>query len=200
MIKKMLRIISLPVFLLAVTVTGAPAQEREQDHEELRAMLRSVTEAMNSRNFAALTPLFHDKFSITTVDQKLFTSIADFKAYYEGLYQGENAPLKSITFKPEADALTEFIGESVGISHGTSTDTFIFSDGDTRVMTSRWTATVFKENGKWKILNVHIGTNLLDNPVVSALESYIYKAGAGALIAGLIIGFALAWFLRRKRA
>ncbi|MCI0490887.1 MAG: nuclear transport factor 2 family protein [Blastocatellia bacterium] len=200
MIKKIVRIISVSGFLLVVAVTGAFAQEREQDHEELRAMLRSVTEAMNSRNFGALTPLFHEKFSITTVDQKLFTSIADFKAHYEGLYQGENAPLKSITFKPEADDLTEFIGENIGISHGTSTDTFVFSDDDTRVMTSRWTATVFKENGKWKILNVHIGTNLLDNPVVSALESYIYKVGAGALIAGLVIGFAVAWFVRRKRA
>lgn len=198
--KRMLCIIGLSVFLLALGITGARAQEREQDHEELRAILRSVTDAMNSKNFAALTPLFHEKFSITTVDQKLFTNIADFKAYYEGLYQGENAPLKSITFKPEADALTEFIGENIGISHGTSTDTFVFSDGDTRVMTSRWTATLFKENGKWKILNVHVGTNLLDNPVISTLESYVYKVGAGTLVAGFIIGFAIAWFMRRKRA
>ncbi|MEW6211142.1 MAG: nuclear transport factor 2 family protein, partial [Acidobacteriota bacterium] len=166
-------------FLLSLTVASF-AQSREQDHEELRALLRTATEAMNSKNFDALAPLFNNQFSITTVDQKLFTSIADFKAYYESLLSGPNAPLKSIVFKPEADDLTVFVGDNLGLSHGTSTDTYNFSDGDTRSMTSRWTATVYKRDGKWKILNIHIGTNLLDNPVLTAAKSYIYKAGVGA--------------------
>ncbi|HKP85715.1 MAG TPA: nuclear transport factor 2 family protein, partial [Blastocatellia bacterium] len=186
-------------FITLLIAGGAFAEDRERDHEQLRAMLRTATEAMNSRNFDALTPLFHSKFSITTVDQKLFTNLADFRAYYEGLYNGANAPLKNIVFKPEADALTEFVGDNIGLSHGTSTDTYTFSDGDTRVMTSRWTATVFKDDGGWKIINLHIGANLFDNPVVSSLKSYVYKAGIGTGIGGLIVGFALAWLLKGKR-
>ena len=186
-------------FIMALVAASAQAEDRQQDHDELRQMLKTATEAMNSKNLDALAPLFYNKFSITTVDQKLFTNLADFKAYYEGLYNGDNAPLKSIVFNPEADALTEFIGDDVGLSHGTSTDTYTFSDGDTRVMTSRWTATVFKDNGKWKILNLHIGADLLANPVVSTLKSYVYKAGIGAGLGGLIVGFAVAWFLRGKR-
>lgn len=182
-----------------VAAASALAEERQQDHEELRAMLKTATEGMTSKNLDALAPLFYSKFSITTVDQKVFTNLADFKAYYENLYNSERAPLKSIVFKPEADALTEFVGENIGLSHGTSTDTYTFSDGDTRVMTSRWTATVFKENGKWKILNLHIGANLLDNPVVSSLKSYVYKTGIGAGIGGLLVGFAVAWFAKRNR-
>jgi hypothetical protein len=186
-------------FIMALVAASAQAEDRQQDHDELRQMLKTATDAMNSKNLDALAPLFYNKFSITTVDQKLFTNLADFKAYYEGLYSGDNAPLKSIMFKPEADALTEFIGDNIGLSHGTSTDTYTFSDGDTRVMTSRWTATVFKDNGKWKILNLHIGADLLANPVVSTLKSYVYKAGIGAGLGGLIVGFAVAWFLRSKR-
>lgn len=186
--------------LMALAVAGSAfAEERAQDHDELRAMLKTATEAMNSRNFDALAPLFYNKFSITTVDQKLFTGLADFKAYYDGLYSGANAPLKSIVFNPEADALTEFIGDNVGLTHGTSTDTYTFSDGDTRVMTSRWTATVYKDNGKWKIVNLHIGANLFDNPVVSSVKSYAYKAGLGAGIGGLVVGFLVAWLLRGRR-
>ena len=186
-------------FIMAIAATSALAEDRQQDHDELRQMLKTATDAMNSKNLDALAPLFYTKFSITTVDQKLFTNLADFKAYYEGLYNGDKAPLKSIVFKPEADALTEFVGDNIGLSHGTSTDTYTFSDGDTRVMTSRWTATVFKDNGKWKILNLHIGADLLTNPVVSTLKSYVYKAGIGAGLGGLIVGFAVAWFLRGKR-
>jgi hypothetical protein len=177
----------------------AQAEDREADHNELRALLRTATEAMNTGNFDALRPLFYEKFSITTVDQKLFTNLDDFKAYYEGLLKGGNAQLKSIVFHPEADALTEFVGDQIGLIHGTSTDTFTFADGDVRTMTSRWTATVYKDNGKWKILNLHIGTNLLDNPVTATLKGYVKKTALAAGVGGLIIGFIIAWLMRGRR-
>lgn len=189
----------LVCFIITLAATSAWAEDRQQDHEELRAMLKTATDAMNSKNLDALAPLFYTNFSITTVDQKLFTNLNDFKAYYDSLYNGPNAPLKSIAFKPEADALTEFVGDNIGLSHGTSTDTYTFSDGDTRVMTSRWTATVYKDNGKWKILNLHIGADIFANPVVSTLKSYLYKVGIGAGAGGLVLGFILAWVLKGKR-
>jgi hypothetical protein len=172
---------------------------REQDHEQLRALLKTAKEAVNAKNFDALKPVFHEKFSITTVDQKVFTNFDDFKAHFATLLTGTNAPLKSITFNPEADALTEFAGDNIGLSHGSSIDTYNFSDGDTRTMNSRWTATLIRDNGKWKILNLHIGANILENPVTEAAKSYVYKAGIGAGIGGLLLGFILAWVLRGKR-
>jgi hypothetical protein len=178
---------------------SVPSSNREQDHEELRALLRTAREAVNAKNFDALKPLFHERFSITTVDQKLFTNFDDFKAHFATLFNGANAPLKSITFNPEADALTEFVGDSIGLSHGTSTDTYNFTDGDTRTMTSRWTATLMKDNGKWKILNLHIGADILDNPVTTAAKGYVYKVGLGAALGGLLLGFIVAWVMRGKR-
>jgi hypothetical protein len=171
----------------------------EQDHEQLRALLKSAKEAVNAKNFEALKPLFHDKFSITTVDQKMFTSFDDFKTHFASLFSGTNAPLKSITFNPEADALTELVGDNIGLSHGTSTDTYAFADGDTRTMNSRWTATLIKDGGKWKILNLHIGANILENPVTEAAKGYVYKVGIGAALGGLLLGFIIAWVLRGKR-
>jgi hypothetical protein len=193
-----LRLLLLGLITLSLA-SMALAEDREADHNELRAMLRTATEAMNTGNIDALRPLFYDKISITTVDQQLFTNLDDFKAYYEGLLKGSNARLKSIAFKPEADALTELVGEQIGLSHGTSTDTYTFTDGDVRTMTSRWTATVYKDNGKWKILNLHIGTNLLDNPVTATLKGYLKKATIAAGVGGLIVGFILARLMRGRR-
>jgi ketosteroid isomerase-like protein len=183
---------------IATATIGVQAQDRNQDHDELRAMLKTVTEAMNSRNIDAMAPLFHDKLSITTVDQQIFTNLNDFKTYFNGLFAGDKAPLKSITFNPTADALTEFVGADIGFVHGGSTDTYAFADGDTRVMTSRWTATLYKDSGKWKILNVHIGANLFDNPIITALKGWLYKVGIGAGVAGLLLGFGIARLMRRK--
>jgi|SRR5262245_15517300 len=186
--------------VLAAGVIGVRAQDRNRDHDELRAVLKTVTEAMNSRNIDSMAPLFHNRFSITTVDQQVFTNLNDFKTYFNGLFTGDKAPLKSIMFNPTADALTEFVGADIGFVHGASTDTYAFADGDTRVMTSRWTATLYKDNGKWKILNVHIGANLFDNPVITALKSWVYKVGVGAGIAGLLLGFVFARLTRRNPA
>ena len=175
----------------ATTPSQAPpsGQNRDADHEALRALLRQAKDAVNNKNFDALKPLFHNKFSVTTVEQKLFTDFDEFKNHFAGLFTGPDAPLKSITFNPEADALTEFVGDNIGLSYGSSTDTYNFTDGDTRTMTSRWTATLIKDNGRWKILNLHIGTNLLDNPVTEAAKSYVYKVGIAAGLGGLLLGF-----------
>jgi len=186
------------MLVLMGSYTMTAAEERRQDHEALRAMLQTVTEAMNSKHLEALAPLLYDTFSITTVEQKLFTHFADFQAYYAGLFTGPKAPLRSITFQPEADALTEFVGDNIGLSHGTSRDTYTFANGETRVMTSRWTATLYKDQDTWKIVNVHIGANLFDNPVLNALQSWLYKVGVGALLAGAILGFLIARFTGRK--
>lgn len=189
----------MALFLISVG-TKASAQDRNADHDELRAMLKSVTEAMNTRNLDSIAPLFHSQFTITTVDQQIFTDLPSFKTYFSGLFSGERAVLKSVTFAPTADALTTFVGDNIGLSHGTSTDAYLFADGETRVMTSRWTATLYKENGKWRILNVHIGSNLFDNPVIGALKSWLYKIGAAAGIAGLILGVFLGRIFHRKSA
>ena len=50
------------------------------------------------------------------------------------------------------------------------------------------------------MLAVHTGTNFLDNPVLNAIErSTLYFArGAGA--AGVVLGFLVGFFVRRRRA
>ena len=189
--------LSALVGILIVMSATVIAQDHKQDHDELRTMLKTATDALNTKNIDALAPLLYEKFSITTVDQKMFTNLADFKTYYASTFNGENAPLKSLTFNPTADDLTAFVGENIGLSHGTSMDTYVFSDGESRTMGSRWTATVFKENGKWKVLNIHLGTSILDNPVVAAMKSYVLKIGIGAGLIGLLLGFVVGRLKRR---
>jgi hypothetical protein len=89
---------TLAVFLsfvaFAAVVARVQTQDWGQDHDELRAMLKTATDAMNSMDIDAIAPLFHDKFSITTVDQRVFTSLNDFKTYFNGLFTGDKASLK----------------------------------------------------------------------------------------------------------
>jgi uncharacterized protein (TIGR02246 family) len=188
------RLLRLFLLVLSVVPAAAMAQEaRHADHEALRAMLRTATAALNSRNFGAIAPMLTADCSITTVDGKALRGPAAFKAYLDQLYASK---VRSIAFHPAADDLTTFYGEDAGVCAGSSTDTYTFRDGDSRTMSSRWTATVHKDNGVWKVAALHLSANVLDNPVLEATRQRAHLFVAGALIIGLIAGFVLRMLIK----
>ena len=73
------------------------------------------------------------------------------------------------------------------------------ADGRSFDMAGRWTATMIKEDGQWKLLAIHSGTNFLDNPVLNAVEKSTVYTGGGGLAVGLAVGFLVGFFVRRRR-
>ncbi|EKD26401.1 MAG: hypothetical protein ACD_79C01221G0011 [uncultured bacterium] len=51
-------------------------------------------------------------------------------------------------------------------------------------MKTRWTAVVIKEDNQWKIVAVHIGANVMDNPILEASSMSLWRK----LTLGLGIG------------
>jgi ketosteroid isomerase-like protein len=179
---------------------AAPAQDaRARDHEDLRAVLRTVTQALNAKDFQALADALDRDFSVTTVDQRRFRSLPEFRAYWESLFAGERAVVRRVTINPTADDLTMFLAEDVGVSTGTSDDVWEFTDGDVRTMKVRWTAVVRRTDGRWKLAAAHVGTNLLDNPVLDAAKQAAWKLAAGLGAAGLVVGALAGFAVARRR-
>jgi hypothetical protein len=90
----------------------------------------------------------------------------------------------------------------VGIVRGSGSEFYELADGRTYPMETRWTATVIKgDDGKWRILSLHIGTNFLDNALLSAAvataKSYVLTAAGIGVAIGLILGLLLG---RRRKA
>lgn len=192
-------LIALSVFLLLFFPASVNAQDREQDHEELRSLLGSLTEAVNSRNLDLARPLVHPRFTMITVDNMKFTSFDDFETYWEGLFAGDDALLTRAVLRPEADDLTEFLGDDIGVVHGTSNDIYVFADGDERTMATRWTAVLQKDDGAWKLSRIQFSANLLDNPMLGAAKTFAYWTGGAGLALGLIIGGLLMGLTMRRR-
>jgi ketosteroid isomerase-like protein len=159
--------------------------------------MQAVKGAFNARDFNALASVLHRDFSAVTADQQRFTSLPAFRSYWENLFQGV---FKRVTVNPTADELTSFLGEDVGLSTGTSTDTWELTNGDSRVMNVRWTAIVQKVDGQWKVRAVHIGTNLLDNPVLHAAKRTATQVAIATLMGGLVVGGLLGVLIGRRRS
>lgn len=192
--------------LLAIVWTAASfaslalAEDRHEDHEALRALLKQSVSALNSGNIEALRGYTVPDVLVTTAEQHRSNSFDEFKKYYDGLFSGPDASLTKVSFQPVADDLTRFISENVGVVTGTSNDSYTFQDGEVRSMATRWTGTLVKEGGQWKIASFHFGVNFTENPVVDAMKSFILKAAIGSGLIGLILGFLVAKASMRKRA
>lgn len=198
----MLRQVILTSLLLIIAPVLA-AQEADQEiHEELRGLLSGIETAINAEKYADLAQYFHEDLRITTINQEVMSSRADIEPYFE-FWFGEGGYLKKLDMKLEADALTEFYADkTVGVVRGSGDEDYVLSDTRFFPMKTRWTATVIKDtDGKWRILTLHIGTNFLDNPILSMAENSVKKAGITGAIVGLLVGLLVGFFLwRRKRA
>ena len=177
----------------------AASEERSEDHEALRGLMKLATEALNTRNFDLIAPHLHPNFTVVTVDNRKFTSLNEFRTYWNGLFTGPGAVLKQIEARPEADALTEFLDADTGVTHGSSNDVYHFADGDVRTMHSRWTVVVEKAPDGWKLVKAHFSASILDNPILSAAKSMLCKAAGGAAVVGLVLGALIMALVKRKR-
>jgi hypothetical protein len=180
--------------------TTAFAQDKNKaDHDALRALLKTCTEAMNSNKLDALEPSIDTKhFTAITVRNKTLTSFADFKANWNQLFKGDKATLTKAVINPSPDRLTEFLSPTVGVCHGKSEDSYHFKDGDVLPMTIKWTAVVRKVGGTWKISKIHLSANVLDNPALTIAKAFAWKAGGIGAGAGLLVGLILLVLLRKK--
>lgn len=191
-IKKMGWVVVLFISLASVLAQTAPQPEREADHVALRSLRDKVALAVSNQDIQGLTSSFAKDFVFTTVDQTPITSQEQLKAFYDRMFHSPKALVTAVKTEPKADILTRFIDANTGVCYGSSQETYTMKDGSIVSMNLRWTATVVKENGEWKVAAAHVGTNFLDNPVLSRLASYEKKiaiaCGVGGLLVGLLLG------------
>lgn len=159
----------------AVALCVAQAQDREADHQALRGLMARTARAIESRDMKALMGCFAKDFVFTSIDQTVMTNETQLLAFNERIFTGKDAPLAKMKMEPEADVLTRFVSGNVGYCFGRSKETYTLKDGHVFVMINRWTATVLKENGEWKIAAVHTGVNFMDNPILTARSMSFWR-------------------------
>ena len=189
MSKKIIAILlTLIVTTFSVPSTFAAEDADHAIHEELRALLQGMEKAVNEERYNDLAPYFHKDIRVTTINQEIITSREEIATYFNRWF-GPDGYLKKVDMKLTADALTElYANKTFGIVRGTGNENYILSDKRYYEMKTRWTATVIKDtDGKWRILSLHIGTNFLDNPILTEIENSLIYFGIGGLILGFIL-------------
>ena len=188
---------SLVLLLFLTAAAAAQTTGTPQDHEALRKLKADITEAVNNRDYPKAEGLIHQPFMATLVTQDSFTAFDKVKAYFENLYTRDFLRMKNVSISAEADDYSQIYVGTFAVSKGSTKEHYELADGRVFDMDGRWTAASMKENGQWKLLAVHMGTNFLDNPVLSAVESSIKWLAAGAAAIGLAVGVLAGWLVKR---
>ena len=187
--------------LVLFSFTAFAQEEDAAIHEELRGLLSGIQQAINEERYGDLAQYFHQDMTVTTITQEILTSPDEIEPYFEKWF-GEGGYLDSLVMTLEADELTRLNADkTLGIVFGSGTEDYVLSDTRSFPMKTRWTATVaVGDDGAWRILSIHLGTNFLDNPILSAAEGSVRTFAIGGAIAGLLIGLLLSFLWRRRSA
>lgn len=173
--------------------------DRKADHEALRALRGKLAAAFEKQDVPAMRACFAKDFVFTTVTQSALTSEDQVQQFLNKMFRGEGAVVTAMKSEAQADILTRFLSDNVGVCYGTARDTYTLKSGEVVPMDLRWSATVVKESGEWKVAVAHVGTDFMDNPVLARTMKAGRTLAIVAVVAGLIIGGAVGWIIGRRR-
>lgn len=197
-----MKLIPLAITMLVLLGTAVvPAQNADQvaEHEALRKLKADVVNAINTKNFKAIDSLLHKPFLSTVITQDSFNEAGTIIAWFENLFTRNFLRLSKVQMDADADELAQIYTGTFAVARGSTKERYELADGRGFDMQGRWTATAIKQDGTWKVLAVHTGTNFLDNPVINTIErNALYFAGGGAGV-GAIVGILCGFFMGRRR-
>lgn len=192
------------ILVLTILALGLPvwAEPDQADHDQLRALLKGATEAINSQKFELLPQFFHPQLRVSTVNQESIVKPEALEPYFRS-WVGPGQYVKSMNMTMEADELTEFHGQGdsrFGIARGKGVEEYDLKDGRHLTLDTRWTATVVKDqSGQWKIVALHIGTNFYQNPIVEQFQKASKLYGLAGLGLGLLLGLGAGFAVGRGK-
>ena len=170
----------------------------EAIHNELRAVQRRLVEAVNKKDVDALFAELSPNVEFTAMNNDHVRGTGPGRAYFSRMLTGAEKFLNNMSMTSEADAIAElYADKQVAIATGVSNTHFDIRGGLAFDVPLRWTATLERTSGNWKLAAVHFSADAGDNPLLTAATAFWKWAGLAFAGLGIIAGFLAARLLRR---
>lgn len=222
--QRLMALMSLPCLCMAASLTvttvaaqdpapppasaGVPATEQETTHAELRKLRDDIIAAWAKHDVDALLTHVAPDVVVTWQNGELSRGHAGVRKFYQEVMGDRNPLISDIDSTLNVDELSILYGDDTAIAFGSIHDDITFKRSVARApfmgsgrmsLDSRWTATVVKMDGQWKIAAYHVSLDAFSNPLLAkAIEvgrGLALLAGACGLVAGAFI----AWLILRRR-
>ena len=191
------------MFTNTVSTQTASAQTAvsadEAIHNELRAVQRRLIEAVNKKDVDALFAEVSPNIEFTAMNNDHVKGIGPGRAYFSRMLTSSEKFLNNMSMTSEADALAELYAEKqMAIATGIAKTHFDIRGGLAFDVPLRWTATMERTSGNWKLAAVHFSADAGDNPLLTAATAFWKWMGLAFAGLGIVGGFLAARLWRRQ--
>ena len=189
---KIISVMLLLTVLLSVNglVRAQAVPSEETVRNELRALRADLLSAIASGDVDKLLNHIHPNVVVTWQNHEVSRGHQGLKDFMNRM--GKET-FKSYKMPPTPDEPTILYGDT-GLSFGRTVAQYKILGKELEV-TSRWTATLVKEKGRWLLAGYHVSANALDNPLLNGAKNALYWVGGVAILLGLLIG----WIIGMRR-
>ena len=185
---------------LAAILRPFPASAQDDLHKDdrqaLLQILSKVEAAINAQDIEGIVAQAHPNCTITWWNAEISRGHDEIRAYYRKMMKDDGRLINKYMTKAKLGGPARFVGSGgdVALADGSMEDEFFPVIRGPFKLDSRWSATAAKSAGQWKIVNLHLSSNVFTNTLISELARALWYAGA----AGLAVGALAGWFLSRR--
>ena len=189
--------VALLLALLSGVALAAQADPRAADREALLVVFREMEAAINAQDVERMIAQMTPDATVTWLNAQVSRGHDEIRAYYHRMVKGPDRILDRYTTAAKLGASARFFGD-VAVADGSMEDAFVPVARGPFELSSRWSSTSVKIDGRWKVAAMHLSANVFTNSLIDEAKRAAYYTGAGGLAAGLILA-GIVCRLRRRR-
>ena len=193
---RMLRALILAALLRPLPMT-AQNELHQEDRQALLKILSEVEKAINAQDIEGILAQMRSDCTVTWWNAEISRGHDDIRAYYRKMVKDPGRYITKYTTRAKLGDHARFLGSGgdVAVADGSMEDEFFPVIRGPFSLNSRWSATAAKAGGEWKIVTLHLSSNVFTNQLIAELTRALWYAGG----AGLAIGGVAGWLLGRRR-
>jgi len=175
-----------------------PDPKTEATHHELRALRDGLLDAIHKGDIDRQLDYLHTNVVVTWHNAEVSRGREGVREYYRRLLGEPQKRVDKYSAEVAVDELTLLHGDSTGIAFGSSMEHFQFSNGRNLDLKGRWTATLIRGEGRWRVASLHLSANLFDNVILSLSQRSLLRLAGVVSLIGLICGWFIGRVVRRR--
>ena len=188
------------LLLLVAGLAGSADDPHATDRKALLALFREMEASINAQDVERMIAQMHPQATVTWLNGEVSRGHEEIRAYYQRMVKGDQRILDRYLTRAKVAAPAHFYGKGeVAVADGTMEDEFFpVARGPFR-LSSNWTSTSAKIDGRWQVVSMHLSSNVFTNSLIAEAKTAVWDAGGGGAVFGLLVG-SLVGRWRRQRA
>ena len=169
------------------------------DRQALIRIFREIEASINAQDVDRMVAQMAPEATVTWLNGEVSRGHAEIKAYYHRMVKGEQRILDRYLTTAKIGASAHFFGHGeVAVADGTMVDEFFPVARGPFTLNSNWTSTSAKIDGQWKVVSMHLSSNVFTNSLIAEAKEALWWAAGGAGLAGLVLGGLIGRMRRRS--